>query len=104
MFKISKADSLIFNLFSLWLIVDTLNGFLLRNDIPISVSQVYKLFVAIFVLAHCYKHNKVKILFAWMVLYLILYTVNIIKPSKAAIPNILIGETLFFCTNLWIII
>lgn len=90
MFKISKADSLIFNLFSLWLIVDTLNGFLLRNDIPISVSQVYKLFVAIFVLAHCYKHNKVKILFAWMVLYLSLYTVNIIWRGEEITSSLIL--------------
>ena len=96
--RINKRDNIIFGLFSLWLIVDSVNGFLLRNDIPIPVSQLFKLFVAILVVIRCYRHSNAQKLLLWITLYLLLYSANILwRGEDFASSMILLSKFLTTC-------
>lgn len=76
--SISLFDDIIFLLFAFWLIVDSLNGFLLRNGSPVSVSQIYKLLVALIVLVRCCNCISIIQFVLFSIAYLSIYIVNLI--------------------------
>ena len=88
--SICKADYFLFILFACWLLVDTLNGYLLQNDYPISISQIYKLFVAICVLVRCRNCNSVMKVMWWTVLYLSLYIAIIYLNGESIASSIIL--------------
>lgn len=99
--RISKVDNFLFILFAFWLLVDTINGFLLRNDFPISVSQIYKTFVAILVIVRCRNNNQVKSVFIISFVYLFFYVSIVALNGEDVVSSIvliskLITSLLFF--------
>lgn len=88
--SICKADYFLFILFACWLLVDTLNGYLLQNDYPISISQIYKLFVAICVLVRCRNCNSVMKVMWWTVLYLSLYIAILYLNGESIASSIIL--------------
>ena len=98
---IKKSDVLIFNLLTCWLLVDALNGFLLRTGFPISVSQIYKTIVASIVIIRCINNDKIVRITIIMLLYLLLYLANIVLNDEDVGPSIvllsrLLTSLLFF--------
>lgn len=90
-FKILKIDNIIFDLLRCWLIIDTLNGFLLRSGLTsISVSQIYKLSVFLIVVIRC-KDNAAfrKSLFA-IFIYLSLYSSVIVMRDEILVDSLVL--------------
>lgn len=76
--SLNLIDDIIFLLFACWLLVDSINGFLLRSGYSISVSQIYKLFVAIFVLIRCKDCIPAIHFVLIIIVYLSVYCVNLL--------------------------
>ena len=99
--RINKADHLLFILFSCWLLVDMLNGFLLRSDFPISVSQIYKSVVALLVIIRCAKNSQIRNVLFSSILYLSFYSSIVILNGEEVVGSLvllskLITSILFF--------
>lgn len=99
--RINKADYLLFTLFSCWLLVDMLNGFLLRSDFPISVSQIYKSVVALLVIIRCAKNSQIQSVLFCSVVYLSFYSSIVILNGEEVVGSLvllskLITSILFF--------
>lgn len=73
-----NIDHFLIQLFSLWLLIDTINGFCLGYNIDFPLSQVYKSIVAIIVLIRC-RHDKLCTKFVFILLiYLLLYSMVVL--------------------------
>lgn len=79
---INIFDDILFLLFACWLIVDSLNGFLLRNGYPISISQIYKLLVAVIVLVRCKNCISIIQFVLFTICYLSIYILNLIYINE----------------------
>ena len=98
--KITITDNLIFVLFSCWCLVDALNGLLLRNNL-FSISQIYKVLIAIIIVVRCWDNRKIKGYVCAICFYLSFYIVNIALHGEEvgasiALVSKLLTSILFF--------
>lgn len=84
---ITKTDNFIFLLFACWCIVDALNGYMIRNGY-VSISQIYKLFVAVVVVIRCRNNARVLNYLGVVFLYLLLYIVNLVMHGEEVIKSL----------------
>lgn len=92
-FKISSTDNLLFAFFSCWCLVDSINGLLLRNDL-ISISQIFKIFVAFIVIVRCQGNNAINNLLLGLMLYLCLYIVNVALHGEDVVSSVILVSKL----------
>ena len=72
-----RQDDLLFWLFAYWLLVDMLNGYLLKSGFTLSISQVYKSLVAIIVIIRCIDNKPIQVLSLCFIIYLSDYLTHI---------------------------
>lgn len=71
--RVADIDDIIFFLFACWLIVDSINGYMLRNNM-FSISQFYKSLVTLIVVIRCYNSRDVMMPLFLILVYLTFYS------------------------------
>ncbi len=88
--KYSPIDKLILFLFANWLIVDSINGFIMRSGIDFPISQVFKLFTVILVLVRMIEKRFFFIYFFVAIFYLFVFYLNFTLSFSTNINEILV--------------
>lgn len=70
--KISQTDKIICKLLCLWLLIDAINGFLLRNSIGFPVSQIFKVFLILLMLVRICRYRRGGIIFFVILFYVVI--------------------------------
>lgn len=103
-----RVDKIIVFLLSLWLFVDTFNGFFLREGMDIPLSQIYKGVVSVLVFIRCRSYatmtNFASGIFCYVTLYIISLLANGTEVGKSLVLlSKLITSCIFYIYFLFLI-
>lgn len=87
--KYLPIDKFILFLFTNWLIIDSINGFIMRSGIDFPISQMFKLFTVVLVVTRMIKKRFFFIYFFVVIFYLFVFYINFTLSFPTNINEIL---------------